>query len=447
MTRDADGRMLAVLLLAPFLASADATIANVATPAIRADLGASGAALQLVVGGYFLAFAVLLITGARLGQTHGYKRLFLAGTGVFGAGSLFGGLAPDPGLLIGARVLQGAGAALMLPQALSGIQLHFNGDARARAIGRYSLALSGGAVIGQILGGVLISSAHSWRPIFLVNVPICVVAIVAGRRALPRDGVRGPGRIDARGIATLSLGLLLIVTPLTLGQGDGWPAWTWICLAAAPAALAAFLRSQRLIDVHALRPPPVLLGLLALMTATGTYFALLFTLAQYVQRGLGHSALISGLTLVPWVAAFGLGGQIVRRRPARSMSPSGYLLLAAAYLGIGVLRPGGALLVVILAFGGLGLGIGFAALLGHLTTAVAPRHAAEISGVSTTTTQIGGAIGVAAAGGLYLGLAPDGPRHAFAVTALALAAAAALAAMAAYAATRGSPSARRSAAR
>jgi hypothetical protein len=147
----------------------------------------------------------------------------------------------------------------------------------------------------------------------------------------------------------------------------------------------------------------VLLGLLALMTATGTYFALLFTLAQYVQRGLGHSALVSGLTLVPWVAAFGIGGQLVRRRPARSMSPCGYVLLAA------------------------------------------PRHAAEISGVSTTTTQIGGAIGVAAAGGLYLGLAPEGPHHAFAVTALALAAAAALASLAAYAATR-APSARRSAA-
>jgi MFS family permease len=442
-----EGRMLAVLLLAPLLASADATIANVATPAIRADLGASAAALELVVGGYFVAFAVLLITGARLGQTHGYKRLFLLGTGVFGAGSLFGGLAPDPALLIVARMLQGAGAALMLPQALSGIQLHFEGDARARAIGKYSLALSGGAVIGQILGGVLVSAGHSWRPVFLVNVPICIAAIVAGRRALPRDAARGSARVDGRGIATLSLGLLLIVAPLTLGRGEGWPAWTWICLAAAPAALAVFLRSQRLIDVHALRPPPVLLSLLALMTATGTYFALLFTLAQYVQRGLGHSALISGLTLVPWVAAFGAGGQIVHRRPGRAMSPVGYLLLTAAYLGIGVLRPEGALLVILLGFGGLGLGIGFAALLGHLTTVVAPRHATEISGVSTTTTQIGGAIGVAAAGGLYLGLAPDGPRYAFAVTALALAAAAALAAMAAYVATREAPSARRSAAR
>src|SRR3954463_15457987 len=145
LTLQQRGRMLAVLLLAPFLAPAAAPIATVATPAIRADLGASGAALELVVGGYFVAFAVLLITGARLGQTHGYKRLFLIGTGVFGTGSLFAGLAPDPVLLILARVMQGAGAALMLPQVLSGIQLHFAGEARTRAIGRYSLPLSRGA--------------------------------------------------------------------------------------------------------------------------------------------------------------------------------------------------------------------------------------------------------------------------------------------------------------
>src|SRR4051812_50126575 len=115
LTLQQRGRMLAVLLLAPFLASADATIANVATPAIRADLGASGAALELVVGGYFVAFAVLLITGARLGQTHGYKRLFLIGTGVFGTGSLFAGLAPDPPLLLPAGGVAGARAGVVPP--------------------------------------------------------------------------------------------------------------------------------------------------------------------------------------------------------------------------------------------------------------------------------------------------------------------------------------------
>src|SRR3954447_4490206 len=131
LTLQQRGRMLAVLLLAPFLASADATIANVATPAIRADLGAAGAALELVIGGYLVAYAVLLITGARLGQTHGYKRLFLIGVSAFGAASLVGGLAPNATVLVIMRVIQGGAAAMMYPQALTGVQLNFSGGERA----------------------------------------------------------------------------------------------------------------------------------------------------------------------------------------------------------------------------------------------------------------------------------------------------------------------------
>src|SRR4051812_45744654 len=157
LTLQQRGRMLAVLLLAPFLASADATIANVATPSIRADLGASGAELELVVGGYLVAFAVLLITGARLGQTYGYRRLFMLGIAVFSLASLLCGLAPSSAVLIVGRVVQGAGAALMFPQTLTGIQLNFSDSERVRAIGWYAIALSSGAVVGQILGGVLIS--------------------------------------------------------------------------------------------------------------------------------------------------------------------------------------------------------------------------------------------------------------------------------------------------
>src|SRR3954451_14817345 len=172
------GRLLAVLLVAPFLAQADATIANVATPSIRTHLGVSGAVLELVIGGYLIAFAVLLVTGARLGQTYGYRRLFVAGLALFGAASLACGLAPDPAFLVAARVLQGAGAALMFPQTLTGIHLTFTGGDRARAIGLYAIALSTGAVAGQILGGALVSAdilGTHWRAIFLVNVPVCAV--------------------------------------------------------------------------------------------------------------------------------------------------------------------------------------------------------------------------------------------------------------------------------
>lgn len=452
-----NGRLLGVLLLGPFMAQADATIANVATPSIHADLGASGAVLELVIGGYLIAFAVLLITGARLGQTHGYKRLFLIGIETFTFASLLCGLAPDPIALIAARVLQGAGAAWMFPQTLTGIQLNFSGGARRRAIGLYAIALSAGAVIGQILGGALISAdlaGTHWRAIFLINVPIGMAGIAAAMRYLPADAPRKSRRVDLQGVAMLSVSVLLVVLPLSVGRSQGWPAWTWVCLTASLPAMAAFIAAQRrladrggapLVNMRMLASRPILYGLATLLAATGTYYALLFTLAQYLQRGLGHSALVSGLTLVPWVAAFGIAGQIVRRLPrrlARRTPAAGCLLLAVAYAAISATlftgHHGEPLLIVLLGVGGLGLGVQFSALIAHLTGAVDADFAADISGVSTTTMQIGGALGVAALGTLYLSQGHAGAAHAtraFAVTTAAFAAIALLAAGAAHRAT------------
>jgi len=432
------GWLLGILLAAPFMAQADATIANVATPSIHASLGASGAALELVIGGYLIAFAVLLITGARLGQSHGYRRVFLLGVGTFTLASLLCGLAPSPLLLVLARILQGTGAALMFPQTLTGIQLNFAGDKRKRAIGLYAIALSTGAVVGQILGGALISAniaGSQWRAIFLINIPAGVAVIVAALRYLPADSPRTAQRLDLPGVAALSAALLLIVLPLVLGRSAGWPAWAWICLAASVPVCALFLAAERrvtsrggspLVNVQVLARPAICWALLTLLTATGTYYALLFTLAQYLQQGLGDSPLISGLALVPWVAAFGLAGQLVRRLPPRlaPLTPAaGCLLLATAYSAISIMlltgRHAQVVLVVLLGVGGLGLGIQFSALIRHLTTAVPAEYAADISGVSTTTLQIGAAIGVAAFGTLYLSLIPhqgSGPAtHAFAL--------------------------------
>lgn len=443
--------------MAPLLAQADATIANVATPAIRTGLGASGAAAELVIGGYMIAFAALLITGARLGQTHGYKRLFVLGVGVFGVASLAGGLAPNPPALVAARLMQGAGAAMMFPQTLTGIQLNFSGDARTRAIGWYAIALATGAVLGQILGGVLVSTdiaGMGWRPIFLVNVPICVAVVAAARRYLPSDGQRRRTRLDLRGVALLSASVLLVVIPLTVGRAAGWPPLAWAALAAAVPAFAVFLRAQRrtaaaggnpLVNTSVLAHRRVLLGLVALMLATGTYYALLFTLAQYIQAGLGRPALVSGLILIPWVAAFGAAGQVTRRLPARFrpyLPAVGYILLTSAYLGLtGVLVTGqgpGVALGVVLGIGGLGLGTGFATLIGHVTDSVPAKYAPDISGVATTTMQIGGAVCVAFFGSLHLTLAgqPVAAGHALALTSLGLGVTAMVSAVAAYVATR-----------
>jgi MFS family permease len=444
------GRLLAVLLAGPFMAQADATITNVATPSIRADLGAPGAELELMVGGYLIAFAVLLITGARLGQTHGYRRIFLLGVGLFTTASLLCGLAPNVIALVLARVAQGLGAALMFPQTLTGIQLNFAGGQRARAIGLYAMALSAGAVAGQILGGALISAdlaGSQWRAIFLINVPVGFLVIAAGWRYLPHDAQRTPRRLDLRGVAALSAALLLLVVPLVLGHGQGWPAWTWLCLGVGAVMAAGFLAVERrvaaeggnpLVAVAVLARPAVSWALITLMAATGTYYALLFTLAQYLQQGLGRSPMASGLTLLPWVAAFGLAGQIVRRLPARTapVAPAaGCLLLSAAYAAISAAlftgHYGEPLLAVLLGAGGLGLGIQFNALVAHLTTIVPADYAPDISGVTTVTLQIGGAIGVAALGTLYLSLNDHAgaghATHAFALTTAAFTAIALLA--------------------
>jgi len=415
--------LLVVLLTMLFMYQVDVTIVNVASPSIRADLHASGAQLELVISGYLLASAMLIITGARLGYLRGCRPVFLAGLGIFGAASLACGLAPDPSVLIAARVVQGIGGALAFPQVLTSIQVHFEeGPARTRALSLYSIALAGGAVAGQSLGGLLVSAdlfGLQWRSAFLVNVPVTLVALIAAVRVLPNEGrLDSAKRLDVPGSLALSGTVLLIVLPLTLGRDTGWPAWTWICLGASPLLFTAFLLVERrltasggapLVNLHVIRRPAIAWGLWPYVLAVSTYTALLFTLALYLQRGLGRSALFSGLIVVPWVAAFAVPGRVMARLPARWRQPLpwlGCLILAAAYALISTgaytgERPGVPLLAM-LALGGFGLGTAFNSILTHLTTAATPRYAADLSGVFTTCTQIAGSIGVAAFGTLYL---------------------------------------------
>jgi len=460
------GWLLAVLLTMLFMYQADATIVNVATPSIRAHLGASGAQLELVIDGYLLASAALLITGARLGSMLGYRRVFLTGLSGFGAASLACGLAPDPLVLVAARVIQGVGGALAFPQVLTAMQVHFEeGPPRTRALGFYSAALAGGAVAGQILGGLLVSAdllGLQWRSIFLVNVPITLAVVVAGRRILPLDGpVGGARRLDLPGAAILSGAVLLIVLPLALGREAGWPAWTLACLAASLPAFALFVAIERrragrppLINLDVIARPAIAWGLAPQALAGSTYYALLFTLALYLQHGLGRSALVSGLTLVPWVAAFAIPGRVLGRLPARArplLPMIGCVILAAAYASISAsmltgVRPE-ALLLGLLALGGFGIGTSFSSILVHLTAAATPRYAADISGVFSTSVQIAGAVGVAAFGTLYLSQTghpgPVAASHAFGVVTAVFAFVALIAGGAGYRATRQPPAAGR----
>jgi predicted MFS family arabinose efflux permease len=427
-----------------FLGNVDIAVANIAGPSIRTGLHASGGELTLIVSGYTLAYATLLVNCARLGSERGYRRAFLSGLGGFVLASLACGLAPDAVFLVAARIAAGAAAALMSAQVLTGIQGGFTGRARGRALGLYAVALSAGAVAGQVLGGLLISAdllGTAWRPVFLINVPAGLALLWLAWRYLPADArPRQRQRADVVGTATLLAALLLLVLPLVLGGDAGWPPWAWTCLALSVPAFAVLWAAERrvagsggkpLVDPRLLARPAIGWGLVSQAAATGTYFAVLFTLALYLQAGLGKSPAYSGLALVAWVAAFGVPGPVLGRLPERARAlaaPAGSLVLGAAYSAIAIAGfagdARGALLISLLGVAGLGLGTGFTGMLGHLAGEVRQDQAADISGLFNTVTRVGGVIGTAAFGTVYLALVHD-PGQAvrgFAVLSVALAA-------------------------
>jgi MFS family permease len=439
-----------------FMANVDTAIVNVATPAIHDSLGASGAELQLIVSSYIVSYAMLLIVGARLGGMFGYGRVFIAGVAVFTVASLACGLAPDALILIGARIVQGVGGALMVAQVLSGIQLTFSGQERVRAIGSYAVALSAGAVAGQILGGVIIAAdlfGSSWRPAFLMNVPIGLVLMAAAARVLPMKHEARTRALDLRGVALLAVAVLLAIVPLILGREQHWPAWTWLSLTLSVPAFAAFVAVERavkasgrqpLVNLEVLAQPRIAWGLAATGASIATYFSMLFVLALYLQQGLGKSALYSGLVLVSWVAAFGISGPLLGRLSAQwipVVAGIGYLILAVSYFAISAsLLAGqewnGVLLVALLGLGGLGLGLGRNSSVADMTSSVPDHFAADASGLINTDTQLLGAAGVALFGTLYLSLAPQGGVEqalpAFTIVSAAFGLTALLAAAAAY---------------
>jgi MFS family permease len=430
--------MLAVLLGGQFMALLDAFVVNVAMPSIGAGLHASGAALQLVVGGYSAAYAMLLITGARMGELYGRRRMYLLGVAVFTAASLACGLAPDSGVLILARCVQGAAAAVLVPQVLSVIQMRFTGAARATALSAWGLVLATGAVAGVILGGVLVSAdllGAGWRPVFLINVPLGVLVTVLVPRVVPADPPRsghtgpGPRRLDLRGLAIAAPAVCLIVLPLVLGRELGWPAWTLGCVAAGLLLAAAFAGFERaiaarggdpLLNLGVLRAPGLAAGLGTLLAVMAGYGGLLFVLTLHLQAGLGQSALRAGLSYVPLAGMFGLVGYFWRRLPARlhpALVPAGLALVAVAYLAIAVAvrsGTGGPLLWLGLAVAGVGLGLTISPALTQSLVGVPVSRAADASGLVATAAQLSQVIGVAAFGTVYLSLAQQAGPHAVA---------------------------------
>jgi predicted MFS family arabinose efflux permease len=334
---------------------------------------------------------------------------------------------------------------MMMPQVLSLIQRHFTGKARARALGRYAAVIAGGAIVGQVVGGALVSAniaGTGWRPVFLINVPIGLVLLVAGARVLPRD-TGEPGRgLDLPGLITLSSAVLLFVLPLVLGHEEHWPVWGWICLGLSAVLLAVFVAVERrarspLVPGRVLRAPGILPAVAAIFATMAGYGGYLFILALHLQSGLGFSPLRAGLTFIAGAVCFATASLNWRRLPAhwyRRLVPTGLLVGAVglAMMGFG-LRHGndpGALFWLSQVCFGLGFGSAFSPLLTLALANVPTADAADASGLLTTMTQLAQVVGVATFGTLYLSLVTHAASgHALAVSAIYLTAATVLSAV------------------
>ena len=420
---------LAVVLVGALLPMVDFFIVNVALPTIDADLRASQPMLELVVSGYATAYALLLVLGGRLGDSLGRKRLFLIGMTAFTLTSLACGLAPTALSLVIGRIAQGASAALMVPQVLATIQAATTGERRAKALGRYGATGGLAAVLGQVLGGLLVSAnidSTGWRPIFLVNVPIGLAGLILARRYVPDTRHGNAARVDGRGTVLLGLTVLAVLIPLTEGRSLGWPAWTMALLAAAPLVAIAFgmaqVRTERagrtpLVPPSLLRHASMRRGLLLALPFFAGFGAFMFCYALLVQQGLHDSALTAGLGLVPMAATFllaSLSTSLLLSRYGAKVLAAGALLQAAglAVLAVTVYLgwPGLSVLALApgLAIAGLGQGLVMSPLFGVVLSEVPPASAGAGSGVLTTTQQTALALGVATLGSLFLALTGDG---------------------------------------
>ena len=432
---------LCCLLLASFMELMDATVVNVSLPAIEADLGAGAAAIQWVVAGYPLAYAVGLVLGARLGDRFGRRRLFVIGLALFGTFSLACGLAADPAQLVAFRLAQGAAAALMVPQVLTNIQLMYSPRERGAAMGLFTGIIGIAAVAGPITGALLTDAdlfGLGWRPIFLINVPVAALAVVAARLLIPESRAARPAPITLGSSVLLGSAMAAVMVPITLGPDRNWPWWGFVAMGLGLVLLAVFVRRQ-LAQARAGRMPMVpptlfadrsfargLLAFTLLSIPTGGFF---LVQSIHVQQVLGWSVMRTGLAYVPFSivtsVAAGVAAAKLAARFGRRVLQAGALVFAAGLVSLIVAErssdPALWMLGGLIVSGiGFGLIVGAAGLL--ILHDVDVAHAGAASGVFNTSQALSVAVGAAVFGSIYVGRLPQGPHVAYAVTMLAMAA-------------------------
>ncbi|WP_375488946.1 MFS transporter [uncultured Jatrophihabitans sp.] len=423
-----------VVVVANMMDLMDATIVNVAGPSIRSAIGGSTSTLQWLSAGYTLAFAVFLVTGARLGDMFGRRRLFLLGSAGFTVMSAACAIAPSPAVLIGCRVLQGAFGALMIPQGMGMLKEVFAEDEMGKVFGAFGPVMALSGLAAPILAGVLVEAnlwSIGWRLVFLINVPIGIAAFVGAIRVLPHTVARPGIRLDTVGMVLVGSALTALIYPLIQGHTDGWPTWTFVLLGLGVVLLGAFVLWQRHRGDNALIEPSLLSnraftsGIAVLLAFFGAFGGLVLCVSLFGQLGEGFSPVHAGLTLMSMILGLLVGMGVsfaLVARLGRHLLHLGFLIVAAGIVVLALtvtgahsastwdLAPGLFLI-------GAGAGASMGQLFEFIIAGVSMDEVGSASGVLEAAQQLATAIGVAALGTIFFSaFAGHLPTHALAIT-------------------------------
>ncbi|MCX4591362.1 MFS transporter [Streptomyces sp. NBC_01549] len=420
---------LAIVMTAAFMDLVDVTIVNIAIPSIQRDEGASVGQIQWITAGYALAFAAGLITGGRLGDIHGRKRLFLIGIGGFTIASALCGFAANPEMLVASRILQGGMAALMVPQVLSIVHATFPAHERGKVFGLFGAIVGLGAVSGPLLGALLTEwnlFGLEWRPIFLINLPVGIAALILGRRFISESKAPKALKLDLVGMALVTLGLLMLLYPLTRGRELGWPLWGYVSMGGALLVFAALVAYEKrkaardgspLVELSLFKVKSFAAGI-AVQTVFGVGLGIFFLVwTLYMQVGLGWRPLRAGLTGVPFSiavsAAAGMSVQLLVPRFGRKVLQAGALIMAVGVLlyiweseryGLSIASWQMALPLVVM---GAGMGFIVAPLTDAVLSEVPREHSGSASGLINTVQQMGNALGLGLVSVVFFGQIGD----------------------------------------
>ena len=428
--------ILAVILAAECMDLLDATVVNVAAPAIHRELHTSSTGLQWIVGGYAFSIAVGLMTGGRLGDLFGRRRMFIIGAIGFTTASLLCGIAPNTGTLIAFRLVQGLAAAVMLPQGLGVIREVFPADELPKAFGIFGPVIGLAAVLGPIVGGALVDwnlAGSGWRLVFLVNLPVGLLAIVGSILLLPRtEPTHASSRLDLSGAVLSGAACLALVFPLIQGREYGWPWWTYVSIAGSLVLFVAFGLQQR--RRTALNRDPLVLtsvfghrgfsaGMLVMLLFFAGMSGVLLTFSIFLQVGDGYSPLHTGVVFIPMslgmAVGAGLSGAVLGKKLGRVAIQLGAVITLAGWIVLAAIVKGGASgldLLPGLALAGLGMGLAVAPLFDIVLASVTDDETGSASGILNAQQQLAGALGVAVLGTIFFDTLTQGFVHALTLT-------------------------------